>query len=278
MSRLASLPAPRHGLMLVVGLYLVVPVLATVLYSLATVWRDGIFPDGLTLDHWHDTLSDGRATGAIGRSLVLGALAVAVDVLVVVPAAYCARVRNPRLRPLIEVGALVPFCLPMLVIGLGMLRLVTQVVPNLQGTFVVLLVAHAAAAFPFLYWAVDASMVAAGISLLSEAAETCGASTLRTLWRIVLPNVRTGLAAGSVLALAFSLGEFALAQVLVGAAYETVPLWSAEVFNRTQSQLNDLAVVTVLMFAALFVISAIVLFVSGGRAIGLVPNAKRKSG
>jgi putative spermidine/putrescine transport system permease protein len=262
----------RPLLLLLLAACFLVPILATVLYSLATVWRDGVVPDGLTLAHWRSLVADERAIAAIARSLTLGAVAVAVDLVIVVPAAYCARVRNPRLRPVIQAVALIPFCLPMLVIGLGMLRLVTQALPHLQGTTTILVLAHAAAGFPFVYWAVDAAMAAARIALLSEAAETCGAGTVRTLRHVVLPNIGPGIAAGGALALAFSLGEFALAQVLVGAAYETVPLWSAEVFNRTQSRLEELGVMTVLMFAALFAVSALLIAVAGARAVGLVPG------
>src|SRR5690349_10684561 len=99
MSRHSS--GPSLGQVLLFGalsVYLLLPMLAVLLYSLATSWTAHVLPDGYTLQHWTSWTSDTRLLTSIVRSLGLGAAVVVVDVALVVPAAYWARVRNPHIR------------------------------------------------------------------------------------------------------------------------------------------------------------------------------------
>jgi len=263
----------RWALFGCIAVYLLLPVLAVFLYSVATVWQSRVLPDGYTLDHYATVFRDPRIIAAFGRSFLLATLVTFADILLVVPAAYWARVRNPRIRPLVEVGAAIPFALPYVVIAFGIDRIVGQMVPGIQNTFGVLLVGQAAIAFPFFYWAVDGSMSAAGIERLSEAAETCGARPLQTIRRVILPAVRTGVITGGILVFAVSFGEFALAQILVGAAFETLPLWQADALLQTTGRFNDLAVTTVISFVLLFLLAALLVIWGRGQTLRLVPGA-----
>jgi len=238
-----------------------------------------VLPDGFTLDHFATVLNDPRVLAAIGRSIVLASVVTIVDVALVVPAAYWARVRNRRVRPLIEIGAAIPFALPYLVIGFGILRVTNDFAPWAQRTFGLLVVAQAAVAFPFLYWAVDAAMGASRIEILSEAAETCGARGRQIVLRILLPAIRVGVVTGAIVVWATSLGEFALAQVLAGPAYETLPLWqSGALLDPTSGRPNDLAVTTLLSFMILFVLSAVLVIGSRGAIPRLLPGGGRGGG
>jgi len=272
---------PPLGQLILFGalaIYLLLPVLAVLLYSLATVWRAHILPDGYTLKHWTNGLDDPRLVAAFLRSVGLGLAVVIVDIAFVVPAAYWARVRNPRIRMLTELAAAIPFALPFIVIAFAILQLVGKVAPHLLGTPWLLLFGHAAIAFPFLYWAVDGAMAAADIARLSEAAETCGAAPLAIIRHVVLPNITSGIATGGILVFATSFGEFALAQILVGARFETVPLWSVDALGATQGKFNELAVITFVTFVVLFVISAAAVYWNRAQTIRLLPGARAMEG
>jgi putative spermidine/putrescine transport system permease protein len=269
-------PVSRAGRWVLFGClaaYLLLPVLAVFLYSVATVWQARILPDGYTIDHLAAVFNDPRILGAFGRSLLLATVVTVIDILIVVPAAYWARVRNRRIRPLVEVGAAIPFALPYVVIAFGIDRIVGELVPGIQNTLGVLIVGQAAIAFPFFYWAVDGSMAAAGIERLSEAADTCGARPHQTILRVVLPAVRTGVITGAILVFATSFGEFALAQILVGAAFETLPLWQADALLQTTGRFNELAVTTVISFVLLFLLAALLVVWGRGQSLRLVPGA-----
>lgn len=266
---------PAHLLMAAVVAYLLLPVVAVVLYSFATSWTSGILPDGYTLGWWADGLTDPRLISAFGSSLLLASLTAVIDLCIVVPAAYWARARNPRIRPLIELGAAIPFCLPYLVIAFGILQLAGVVAPGLQGTFLLLLAGHVAIAFPFVYWAVDGAMASVSIERLAQAAEACGASPLQTIRRVVVPTAMAGVVSGAMLAFATSFGEFAMVQI-IGRGVETVPLWSAEAlrsYSAESGRFNVLAAVTLLTFAMLFALSAAIVYMNRDQTVRLLPGA-----
>lgn len=254
-----------------VAAYLLLPIASIVLYSLATSWTSSILPAGYTLAHWAAAFGDPRLVAAFARSFGLASAAVVLDGLLVVPAVYWARVRNPRIRTVLQVSAAIPFALPYLVIAFGILTLYgsNPVTAQLNNTLPELVLAHAAICFPFMYWAVDAAMAAAGIERLSEAAETCGATPAQVIRRVIVPNIMPGLVAGAILVFATSFGEFAVVQVLVGGSFETVPLWQADALYSTNPRFDELAASAVAVFALLFVLSAVVVRADRGWAARL---------
>lgn len=281
----AAMPArrvswSRRGLaqvLLFVGVfvYITMPMVAVLLYSVATRWTANVLPDGYTLEWWTETFSDPAVVGAFVTTIILATLTAILDILFVVPAAYWSRVRNPRIRTVVELSAAIPFALPYLVIGFGLLQFSGIVAPGLQGTFPLLVLGHAAIAFPFLYWAVDGAMAAAGIERLSEAAETCGASPIQIVRRVVLPNIRPGIVTGGLLAFATSFGEFAMVQTVARGVY-TIPIWSAEAIRSYSAQsgaFNKLAAVTMISFVVLFALSAVVVYMNRGQTVRLLPGA-----
>jgi putative spermidine/putrescine transport system permease protein len=240
--------------------YLLLPILAIVLYSLATRWTSSILPAGYTLDHWTAAFADPRLVEAFARSLGLAATAAVLDALLVVPAVYWSRVRNPSIRNVLQVAAAIPFALPYLVIAFGILTLYgsNQITASINNSVPELVLAHTAIGFPFMYWAVDAAMAGAGIERLAEAAELSGAAPWQAIRRVIVPNIVPGLVSGSILVFATSFGEFAVVQVLIGGSFETVPLWQADALYSTNPRFDELAASAVAGFALLFVLSAIV--------------------
>ncbi|MFM9107453.1 MAG: ABC transporter permease [Chloroflexota bacterium] len=255
-------------------LYLAVPMVAVVLYSFSARWTSNILPDAYTLSHWGDAFNNERMREAFFRTTWMAAAVLVLDILLVVPAVYWQRVRNPRIRVFAELSAAIPFVLPFVVIAFGILKFMGRSMPELLGTPLIILLSHAAIAFPFLYWAVDGAMAAANVNRLNEAAVTCGASPFQILRHVILPNISAGLAAGGMLVFATSFGEFALVQILAGARFENVSLYSLDLLLNTTSQVEQMAVLTILMFVVLFAISVAVVYLNRGREGGFLPGSR----
>ncbi len=262
---------PRGGLtavllLSVAVLYILIPMLAVLLYGFATRWTANVLPDGYTMAHWVDGFTDARFRTVLGRSLGLAVATAVLDILLVAPACYWQRVRNPRIRPVLETLAAIPFAMPLVVIAFGLLQLSGEYTPALQGTLWLLLPAHAAVAFSFVYWSVDASMASAGVVGLSEAARTCGAGLAATIWRVILPNIGPGMASGAILAFGVSFNEIALVQILAGDRFETVPLYTLNLLKSTDADFNVLAVMTTVSFAITLLLSVAVVYVNRSAA------------
>jgi putative spermidine/putrescine transport system permease protein len=263
-----------------IALYIAIPMVAVILYSLSTRWTSHILPDGYTLAHWRDALGEDRLRQAVFRTSWMALAVLALDVAVVVPAVYWQRVRNPRIRTLTELSAAIPFVLPFVVIAFGILKLMgmNETTARLLGTPWIIWLGHAAIAFPFLYWAVDGAMSAANVVGLNEAAQICGAMPLQTLRYVVLPNIGAGLAAGGMLVFATSFGEFAVVQILTGARFENVSLYSLDLLAQTTSHAEKLAVLTIITFVVLFSVSVGVVYANRGQIGRLLPGARAMSG
>ena len=271
MGRLSRVP--RVLLFGVVAVYLLLPLTAIALYSFATSWTAHALPGGYTLSHWQAAFTNARLLSALGRTFVLALAVLLLDIALVVPAVFWQRVRNPRIRVVVELAAAIPFVLPFIVIAFGILRLYGVIAPQVLGTPWLLLLGQAAIAFPFLYWAVDGAMASIGVVELNEASQVLGASAWQTLWLVVIPQTGPGIATGGMLVFALSFGEFALAQILVGARFETVSLYSLDLLARANADFSTLAVLTVLTIVILFLVSVAVVVLNRGTADRLLPGA-----
>ena len=253
-----------------VALYLIVPIVAVALYSIAGRWI-GPLPDYLTLENWTDAFTSPTILGAFSSSIWLAIWTTAIVLILTVPAVYWARVSNRRIRPLLELSAVIPFALPFVVIGFSLLIFSGAFMPQLLGTFPLLIMGSVAVSFPFVYWTIDGSMAAADVNRLTEAASSCGASQIQTLRRVVLPSIKGGIATAAMLAFALAIGEFALVRLL-GGPIVTIPVWSAEQMQIRGGGLGPLAVVTTIVFVLLFVLSVAIAYVNRGRAAAVGPS------
>jgi putative spermidine/putrescine transport system permease protein len=264
----------RYPLYVVWGVFIALPMAATALYSLATVWRNKAFPDGLTFHWWATTLREPRVVQALSRSVVLALVTVAITAAIVVPALYWSYVRNPRLRPVLQFSALLPFALPFVVLAYGMKNLAGafDITRPYEASTLLLVLGHVALSFPFFLWPVDGAMAGAQVRLLSEAAETTGAGPVTTLIHVVLPAIRTGLLTGAMLCFATSFGEYSIARVITGSSFETLPVWQVAALNDTRGNPNGVAVMAIFTFVVLFVTSVVIAVAGRGQTLRLLPG------
>ena len=267
----------RAAVLAAVALYGVLPLAATALYSIATVWRRKPLPDGYTLAWWTSTLTDAAFLAALGRSLAIAFLTVVAVNLFVLPPLYWSHIANRRIRPLLEACALIPFVLPGVVMAAGINRFVGlwPLTAQLQATPALLLLAIVATSFPVYLWAVDGSLRAANVVGLWEAATVHGAGPWRTLRRVVVPSIRHGLAAGSLLVFASAMGELALARLITGSAFETLPLWQLRQLRGTDADPNGMAVSSLLSLIMLFTFSFAIVLGNRGRVAQMAPTAAK---
>src|SRR5690606_40744216 len=93
-------------------LILLLPLAATLLYSLSTSWSATILPDGLTLKWYLALWSDSRFLAAFGHSLLVCFAALLLAVLLILPLLFVVHYHFPRLDGLMNILILLPFALP----------------------------------------------------------------------------------------------------------------------------------------------------------------------
>jgi putative spermidine/putrescine transport system permease protein len=205
-------------------LYLLLPMLAPVVYSFSQMWL-GLLPEGFTLAWYRRILQDPRYLEAILLSLRVALLAVLLNVAVGVPTAYVAHTWTGRvgegLRRLLQV---LPLLVPPLVVGLGFLLAFNRPPLALSGTFWIVVFGHAALGFPFFFRTVYAGLAGIEVRLLMEAAQASGAGLLARMRYVLLPNLLPAVLSGSLVAFAISMGEFEVTSMVAGFGTVTLPL------------------------------------------------------
>jgi putative spermidine/putrescine transport system permease protein len=225
-------------------LFLALPTLVIVVASFTAGNVIAFPPQGFSL-RWYDALLGERAFGdALWRSLQVAI----VCTLVSIPAGTLAAIALARYRirhaNAIQIYLLLPFIVPLIVSGLGLmlifgwLRWLGQLWPVGLAACIINL--------PFMIWAVAASVNNLDPEL-ENAAANCGAPPLATFFTVTLPAVMPGVITGGLLMFILALNEFIVSLLLVDARIVTLPVL---MYNSIRAIITpDLAALSVVYIA-----------------------------
>lgn len=193
--------------------FFLVPLIATFNFSLRMTRGE------LSFAAYRSVIESDKFLSVLSFSAVASLMAIALGVLIVVPTAYWVRLRLPHMRPLIEFLSLMPLIIPPVVLVFGYVRLygTSSILPLTMtetGTNILLVIGYVVLSVPYMYRAVDNGMAAIDIATLTEAAESLGASRLRTIAFVIFPNIRSAIVSGAFLTFSISLGEFVITSLL----------------------------------------------------------------
>jgi putative spermidine/putrescine transport system permease protein len=239
--------------------YMLLPIVATYLFSVATRWDRTILPEGLTLEWYKTAFIDRWFLIVFKNSLVISFSTVLASIVIIVPTAYWVHLRVPKARPVLDFISTLPFAIPGVVLSLGLIRLYARPPLMLARTPMMLVAAYVIFTMPFMYRPVVNSLKAVNIKVLTEAAQSLGSSWLRTLRQVILPNIMPGIVSGGLLVFATIFGEFTIATFLVGARYKTFPM---QLVYYTRRDGRIASAYSVISFTIAWISSLIILWVA----------------
>jgi len=241
--------------------YFLIPLLATFLFSLRSLQTGKCCVADSYTWVWHN----GEFWQTLKLSVELALETIAISLALFVPTVYWVHLKVPRLRPVLAFLALIPFVVPPIVLVVGLLNLYRGAPSWFYGTpWGFLVAAYVILAFPYMFFSLDSGFRAIDVHTLTEASQSLGASWPRTLFTVILPNIRAAALAGSFLALAIVLGEFTIANL---AQFHTFPIYLQYV-NETQAYAAGAA--TLVSFGITWAAMLSLLFV--GRSRGARPT------
>jgi Binding-protein-dependent transport system inner membrane component len=157
-----------------VGVYFIIPLVAALRFTGFSSFPQVVHQEGFS--------------AAFELSVKLAVITTVLTIVLMLPTTVYVHLRLPRLRRLMEGVTILPIVIPPVVLIVGML----QVAPGfLKSTPYLLGLIYVVLAMPFAYRAFDAGLRALDLSTLVEAAQSLGAGWRSTLWRVMLPNLRT---------------------------------------------------------------------------------------
>jgi len=183
----------------------------------------------------------GRAMEALGLSLVIALLTVALSLAVAIPAGYAlARGRLPW-RSLIMLAFLLPQAFPSLPVYINIARIFYQF--DLNGTVLGVVLVHASHGLVFAVWIATAAFASIDREL-EQAARNLGASGLRSFLTVTLPLATPGLIASAIFVFLESLDEFTGSFFVGAPEIRTLPL---EMFTASMGGNYQISSITALI-------------------------------
>jgi iron(III) transport system permease protein len=208
-----------------------IPHVGVLLLSLAGRWYGTIIPDELTMSHYIEALGNGLVVPSIQNSLMYAGCATLVALAIGLSVAWVVVRSNLAFRNVLDAMVMMPLAVPGLVMAFGYLALSQEGKPFhfLVGAggnpFMLLVIAYAIRRLPYVVRAAVAGLQQSN-PMLEEAAQSLGASPMRTMRRVAIPLIGANLAAGSILAFAFAMLEVSDSLILAQQA-EHYPITKA---------------------------------------------------
>lgn len=192
-------------------------------------------------------------------SIIISLLGNLLALLLGVPAAYALSRYRFRGRDTLNAIFLSPVLIPGIVLGFTLLRylIVVYGLPIYAG----LLIGHTVIMLPFIIRVIASSLENFDFAV-EEAAQSLGASRLYTFFKIVLPNIRSGILAAILIAFLESFNNVDISVFMTGPGISTLPIQMLTyVQNYFDPTIAAISVILMVLTAALmFVIERLMGF------------------
>jgi putative spermidine/putrescine transport system permease protein len=236
--------------------YMLLPIVSTYIFSVATRWDRTILPEGYTLEFYLRAFQTSYFITTLRNSLILSVATILVSLIVIVPTVYWVHTRLTGFKPLLDVLMILPFGIPTVVLALALVQVYN--VPPLARSPVLLIGAVVVYSMPFMYRPVSNAMQAIDALTLTEAGQSLGANVFQILSKIIIPNILPGILSGSLLVFSTVFAEYTLTSLIVGAKFKTFPLLLVE-YTRING--NIAAAFSVVSFTIAWLVSILILWV-----------------
>jgi putative spermidine/putrescine transport system permease protein len=245
------------ALIILIIIYLLTPLLATATYSAFKKWT-GILPEGFTLKHYTDLLSNRPFMLSLGRTILVCIIPIVITVVVVLLALFVVTIHFPQYEKFVQILCMIPYTIQGVILSVSILSLYQGMAGFLGDRKVMLIGAYCIIILPYIYQGIRNSMHAVNMPMLIEAAEMLGSSKLEAFIRVIIPNIISGITVSSLLAVGIIFGDYVLIRNITGSAFQNVQIFLFLAMKRSSTEAS--AVFVIIMLTT-FLITALFLYV-----------------
>ena len=241
----------------VIGLYLLVttvlPLLALIYVSVSPFWTGSLIVPELTLRHWSSVLGNRGLVDAIWTSVKTSVIGIAILIPLGFFMAFAllqsTRIAKP-VRMAIDLFATLPIAVPASLMGFGLLFVYSQPPIQIYGTTAVLVVTYVTLMVGHSTRLQVTTLVATGQEFL-EASKASGAGPIRSLFQVMLPMCRKGIAATAALTFVLLFHEFSASLMVRSARTQVIgsvmyDVWAGGIYSQVAVLALIMVVVTVI--------------------------------
>jgi len=241
----------------VIGLYLlittVLPLLALIYVSVSPFWTGSLIVPELTLRHWSSVMGNRGLVDAIWTSVKTSVIGIAILIPLGFFMAFAllqsTRIAKP-VRMAIDLFATLPIAVPASLMGFGLLFVYSQPPIQIYGTTAVLVVTYVTLMIGHSTRLQFTTLVATGQEFL-EASRASGAGPIRSLFQVLLPMCRKGIAATAALTFVLLFHEFSASLMVRSARTQVIgsvmyDVWAGGIYSQVAVLALIMVVVTVI--------------------------------
>ncbi|MFM6973598.1 MAG: ABC transporter permease [Agromyces sp.] len=212
-------------------------------------------PPGFTLQWWARAFTSEGALAALGTSAGIAALATIIALLLGTMISLALQRYTFFGRDAINLLVVLPIALPGIITGVA-LNNAFRTMMGIPLSIWTVVIAHGTFTIVTVFNNVIARLRRMGSSL-EEASADLGAGVWTTFWRVTLPQMRSALVVGALLAFALSFDEIIVTTFTAGSGVTTLPIWILQNMFRP----NQAPVVAVIA-VVLIVISVVPIYLA----------------
>jgi len=210
-------------------------------------------PEGYSLKHYRDFFTNPDWQQALRNSVRIAPAATFLSVTLGTLAAIGLSQSHVPFRRAIMAILISPMIVPLIISAAGMYFFYSRL--GLQGTYLGVVLAHAALGIPFVIITVTATLVGFDKSL-TRASANMGAGPVRTFFKVQMPLILPGVISGGLFAFITSFDEVVVVLFVGSANQQTLP-WQMFTGLREQISPTILAVATILVAISIALLTTV---------------------
>ena len=210
-------------------------------------------PEGYSLKHYRDFLTNTEWTNAVKNSLMIAPVATIISVSLGTLAAIGLSQSHVPGKQAIMAILISPMIVPLIISATGMYFFYSKI--GIVGTYWGVVLAHAVLGIPFVIITVTATLVGFDKSLV-RAAANMGANPVTTFFRVQMPLILPGVISGGLFAFITSFDEVVVVLFIGSAELQTLP-WQMFTGLREQISPTILAAATILVGISILLLTLV---------------------
>ncbi|WP_349360201.1 ABC transporter permease [Stappia sp.] len=210
-------------------------------------------PEGYSLKHYEDFFTNPDWQVALKNSFAIAPVATILATALGTLAAIGLSQSHVPYRSAIMAILISPMIVPLIISAAGMYFFYSRI--GLQGTYLGVVLAHAALGTPFVIITVTATLVGFDRSL-TRAAASLGANPVTTFFKVQMPLIIPGVVSGALFAFITSFDEVVVVLFLGSAGQKTLP-WQMFTGLREQISPTILAVASLMVFISIILLTVL---------------------
>lgn len=250
-----KLSRPARFYMVLIFIFLYAPIVVMTLFSFNDASSTYVFT-GFSLKWWKELFSESAAMNALLNSLILAvSSALVATVLGTIATVGIFNSKNKLYKKTMMSVTNIPMMNPEIVTGISMMLLFVFVgtiinKSNVLG-FTTLLISHVTFCLPYVILNILPKLKQFDMNIY-EAAVDLGCKPFNAFFKVVLPNIASGIVTGLIMSFTLSLDDFIISYFTNGPSFQTLPIY---VFSMTKKRVTpDMYALSTLVFVVILLL------------------------